>query len=301
VDKPGNSALVDRLVSAGVLREFSARDPQPVVAEGRFVVRRMLSLPEWRLRELLLTEAAERALRDDLVRVEPARRPVVQLLDPAELNRLSGFNFHQGCLGFADRPAMRDWRELDLAGSGVPGFRGSEVRFSDTKNLGTEPRNRGTSEPRNPLIVLESVRDPDNVGSIFRSALGFGARAVLLSPGCADPLYRKTVRTSMAAVLALPFAEATPWPGMLDQLRAAGFTIVALTPEASAEPLPSAAVSLSSERLALVAGTEGDGLSPAALAAADRRVRIPMQLALDSFNVATAVSIALYALSTGTR
>jgi tRNA G18 (ribose-2'-O)-methylase SpoU len=268
VDKPGTSALVDRLVSAGVLREFSARDPQPVVAEGRFVVRRMLSLPGWRLRELLLTEAAERALRDDLARVEPARRPAVQLLDPAELNRLGGFNFHQGCLGFADRPPARHWSALDLA------------------------------EPRNPLIVLESIRDPDNVGSIFRSALGFGARAVLLSPGCADPLYRKTVRTSMAAVLALPFAEATPWPGMLDELRAAGFTIVALTPQASAEPLRSAAVSLSSERLALVAGTEGDGLSPAALSAADRRVRIPMQLALDSLNVATAVSIALYALST---
>jgi tRNA G18 (ribose-2'-O)-methylase SpoU len=177
VDLPGNSALVDRLVSAGVLREFSARDPQPVVAEGRFVVQRMLSLPEWRLRELLLTEAAERALRDDLARVDIARRPSVQLLDPAELNRLSGFNFHQGCLGFADRPPARHWSALDLSGSGVPEFRGSGVPFSDTKNLGTEPRNPGTSEPRNRVIViLESIRDPDNVGSIFRSALGFGHR-----------------------------------------------------------------------------------------------------------------------------
>ena len=107
MDTPGTSALVDRLVTAGVLREFSARDPQPFVAEGRFVVRRMLALPQWRLRELLLTPAAERALQDDLTCVDPARRPTVQLLEPAELNRLGGFNFHQGCLGFADRPAVR--------------------------------------------------------------------------------------------------------------------------------------------------------------------------------------------------
>jgi tRNA G18 (ribose-2'-O)-methylase SpoU len=273
VETPASSALVDRLITAGVLREYTAAGAPPFVAEGRFVVRRLLALPRWRLRELLLTAAAERALHDDLARVDPARRPTIHLLEPAELNRLGGFHFHQGCLGFADRPAVVHWRGLELA----------------------------KPEPRNPIIVLESVRDPDNVGSIFRSALGFGARAVLLSPGCADPLYRKTVRTSMAAVLALPFAEATPWPAMLGELRAAGLTIVALTPETSAEPLPEAAATLRTSALVLIAGTEGDGLSPAALAAADRRVRIPMQPALDSFNVATAVSIALYALSTGAR
>ncbi len=80
----------------------------------------------------------------------------------------------------------------------------------------------------------------------------------------------------MAAVLALPFAEASPWPDMLWELRAAGYTLVALTPEASAEPLPAVAASLGRARVALLLGSEGEGLSPAALAAVDRRVRIPM-------------------------
>jgi tRNA G18 (ribose-2'-O)-methylase SpoU len=167
-----------------------------------------------------------------------------------------------------------------------------------------EPENPGTSEPRNPgtskrqiVILLESVRDPDNVGSIFRSALGFGARAVLLTPGCADPLYRKTVRTSMAAVLSLPFAEAMPWPATLRELRTAGYTIVALTPDLSAEPLPRVARSLGDAPIVLLLGSEGDGLSPAALAETDRRVRIPIEPALDSLNVATAAAVALYALA----
>ena len=122
---------------------------------------------------------------------------------------------------------------------------------------------------------------------------------MLLGPACADPLYRKTVRTSMAAVLALPFAEASPWPDMLWELRAAGYTLVALTPEASAEPLPAVAASLGHARVALLLGSEGEGLSPAALAAVDRRVRIPMAPALDSLNVATAAAVALYALTSG--
>ena len=156
------------------------------VAEGRYVVRRLLSLPQWRLRELLLTPVAEAALRDDLARADPARRPEVRILDQAELDRIGGFKFHQGCLGYAERPATPHWRALNLP-----------------------------DESAAPIVVVESVRDPDNLGSIFRSALGFGARAMLIGPACADPLYRKTVRTSMAAVLALPFAEASPWPDML--------------------------------------------------------------------------------------
>ena len=238
------------------------------VAEGRYVVRRLLSLPQWRLRELLLTPVAEAALRDDLARADPARRPEVRLLDQAELDRIGGFKFHQGCLGYAERPETPHWRALNLP-----------------------------DESPAPIVVVESVRDPDNLGSIFRSALGFGARAMLIGPACADPLYRKTVRTSMAAVLALPFAEASPWPDMLSELRAAGYTLVALTPEASAEPLPAVAASLGHARVALLLGSEGEGLSPAALAAVDRRVRIPMAPALDSLNVATAAAVALYALT----
>ena len=101
----------------------------------------------------------------------------------------------------------------------------------------------------------------------------------------------------MAAVLTLPFADATPWPSMLGELRAAGYTLVALTPDGSAEPLSTAARSLRSARVALVVGSEGDGLSSAALAEAERRVRIPMSPELDSLNVGTATAVALYALT----
>ena len=251
--------------------KFSTGEARPLfIAEGRYVVRRLLSLSQWRLRELLLTPVAEAALRGDLARTDAARRPDVRVVDQAELDRIGGFKFHQGCLGYAERPATQHWRELDLAGEWVA-----------------------------PIVVLEAVRDPDNLGSIFRSALGFGARAVLIGPSCADPLYRKTVRTSMAAVLALPFAEASPWPEMLHDLRAAGYTLVALTPDADAEALPDAAASLGRSRVALLLGSEGEGLSPAALAAVDRRVRIPMAPSLDSLNVATAAAVALYALSAG--
>ena len=254
-----------------MLGKFSTGEARPLfVAEGRYVVRRLLSLPQWRLRELLLTPVAEQALRDDLARTDPARRPDVRVVDQAELDRVGGFKFHQGCLGYAERPATPHWRELDLS-----------------------------EDSTAPLVVVEAVRDPDNLGSIFRSALGFGARGVLIGPACADPLYRKTVRTSMAAVLALPFADASPWPGMLGELREAGYTLVALTPDEHAEPLPDAAASLGRSRVALLLGSEGEGLSHDALAAVDRRVRIPMAPALDSLNVATAAAVALYALTSG--
>ena len=150
---------------------------------------------------------------------------------------------------------------------------------------------RRRSSSSNPSAI------PTTSAAFFDRRSAFGARAMLLGPACADPLYRKTVRTSMAAVLALPFAEASPWPDMLVELRATGYTLVALTPEASAEPLPVVAASLGRTRVALLLGSEGEGLSPAALAAVDRRVRIPMAPALDSLNVATAAAVALYALS----
>ena len=132
------------------------------VAEGRYVVRRLLSLPQWRLRELLLTPVAEAALRDDLARADPARRPEVRILDQAELDRIGGFKFHQGCLGYAERPETPHWRALNLPG-----------------------------ESAAPIVVVESVRDPDNLGSIFRSALGFGARAMLIGTGVRGPVVSK--------------------------------------------------------------------------------------------------------------
>ena len=147
--------------------------------------------------------------------------------------------------------------------------------------------------------MLEAVANADNVGGIFRNAAAFGAGAVLLSPACCDPLYRKAIRTSMAAVLRVPFARCDDWPQDLVRLRDRGFRIVALTPREPAAMLADFAARPRPERVALLAGTEGAGLSAAAEQLADERVRIPIESAVDSLNVAVAVGIALHALREG--
>ncbi len=146
-------------------------------------------------------------------------------------------------------------------------------------------------------MVLERVVDADNVGSVFRNAEAFGADAILLSPGCCDPLYRKAIRTSSGAALMVPFAAAEPWPGALDRLRAAGFTIAAMTPGDSATDIGDFVPTRAARgRLAVLFGTEGQGLTAEALARADVRLRIPINPSLDSLNIATAAGIALHRL-----
>ena len=146
------------------------------------------------------------------------------------------------------------------------------------------------------LAVLEGVNDHENLGALFRNAAALGVGGVLLGPRCADPLYRRSVRVSMGHVLRVPFAvlpELLAWPASLDLLRDSGRRIVALTPRAEATPL--AAAGLAGERVAVLLGAEGPGLSDAALAAADEWVRIPMTPGVDSLNVATAAAVTFYA------
>ena len=143
-------------------------------------------------------------------------------------------------------------------------------------------------------MILEGVSNADNVGGVFRNAAAFGA-SVLLSPACCDPLYRKAIRTSMGAVLRVPFARLDEWPSALAEVRAAGFTMAALTLREPAETLAMFARRPRAGRLAWLVGTEGAGLSDAVEAAADHRVRIPISRAVDSLNLAVAVGIALHA------
>lgn len=141
--------------------------------------------------------------------------------------------------------------------------------------------------------MLEGINDHENLGALFRNAAALGVDAVLLGPGCADPLYRRSVRVSMGHVLRVPFVPVSRWTGNGETfaiLRSAGFRIAALTPAASAVPLP--AEGLGDGRVAWLLGAEGPGLSPEALAAADLAVRIPMVSGVDSLNVATAAAIA---------
>jgi len=209
----------------------------------------------------LLSEAAQQQLDGVLARLDPG---VPVYVCPVEsFHHITGFNIHRGCVALVERPASPSIREL-LSGA----------RF---------------------VLMLESIANPDNVGGIFRNAAAFAADGVLLDGATCDPFYRKAIRTSMGAVLRVPFARAD-WADALPILRASGFTIVALTPH-GAEPLDGFAEHQRGDRLALLLGNEGTGLSDAWSASADARVRIPMRSEVDSLNVAVAAGIALARLT----
>ena len=144
-----------------------------------------------------------------------------------------------------------------------------------------------------PVVVVEGVNDQENLGAIFRNAAAFGAGAVLVDPTCADPLYRRTVRVSLGLVLRVPFTRLSPWPAALALIADSGFALVALTPSPSAERLGSVAEELQGQKVALVVGAEGPGLSAAVLGMC-RPVRIAMAPGVDSLNVAAATAVALH-------
>ena len=145
------------------------------------------------------------------------------------------------------------------------------------------------------VVVLENVADPTNVGAIFRSVGAIGADAVLVTPRCSDPFYRRAIRVSMGTVLQVPWTRVGDWPSTRALLTASGFHIAALALTADAVRLRDFAAS-APERLAIVLGAEGDGLTPEAIGAADTVIRIPMAHGIDSLNVAAASAVALWAL-----
>ena len=144
------------------------------------------------------------------------------------------------------------------------------------------------------VVVLENVVDPTNVGAIFRSVAGIGADAVLVTPRCSDPFYRRAIRVSMGTVLQVPWTRTGDWTSLRAELDAAGFEVAALALTDDAIPLRSF---VPGERLALVLGTEGEGLTPEAVAAADTVVQIPMRHGIDSLNVAAAAAVAMWAVA----
>jgi tRNA G18 (ribose-2'-O)-methylase SpoU len=226
------------------------------VAEGRLVVRRLIELRHWTIESILVTSAAIENLSDVL----PNAAAPIYVADQDVMNGIAGFNIHRGCLALVRRP---DVPTLDRIAAG----------------------------PLSRVLVLEGVNNPDNVGGLFRTAAAFGIELVVLGPNCGDPLYRKAVRTSMAATLAVPFVKAPQWPGAITDLRTDGFTVVAMTPALTAAPLEDIRPMA---KLALVVGSEGEGLTREAIAAATLTARIPTTPAVDSLNVTTAASIAMY-------
>jgi tRNA G18 (ribose-2'-O)-methylase SpoU len=179
------------------------------------------------------------------------------------LQTLTGFNLHRGALASMHRPEMKSVEEI----------------------LQTATR----------VIVLEDIVDHTNVGAIFRSVAGLGADAVLITPRCADPLYRRSVRVSMGTVLQIPWTRLPDWPEGKTVLADLGFSLAALALSPDAVTLDEYAADPPA-KIALIVGTEGDGLSRAALAAADTVVTIPMMHGVDSLNVASASAVALYTL-----
>ena len=244
------------------------------VAEGRLIVRRVVEDSRYRVRAVLVNEASRRELAP-LFEERVADVPVF-VGEREVILGLTGHDLHRGCLALVERP--RALTLLDVLATSVPS-QGAEVGAVGT------------------VVILEGVSNADNVGGVFKNAAAFGAGGVLMSPTCCDPLYRKAIRTSMGAALRVPFARLDDWPAALTLVRRAGFTIVALTPRAPSETLEAFAARPRPPRLALLAGTEGAGLTPAAEDAADHRVRIAIDESIDSLNVAVAVGIALYALS----
>ena len=226
------------------------------VAEGRLVVRRLLDLRQWPIESILLSAAAAENLIDVLANTNAP----IYLVDHTLMNEIAGFNIHRGCLAIGRRPQ-------------------------------TPTLDRIAAGPLSRVLVLESVNNPDNVGGLFRSAAAFGVELVVLGPECGDPLYRKAIRTSMAASLVVPFVQAPQWPGAIRELRVDGFTVVALTPNRAAAPIEEV---FRHSKLALLVGSEGSGLSPEAMQAATIRIRIPTTQDVDSLNVTTAASIAMY-------
>lgn len=260
VDDPADPRLADYVALTDVeLRRHREVAEGLFVAEGEKVVRRALAAG-CVARSVLL---APRWL-DRMADVVDAVDAPVYVAAEDVLERVSGFRVHRGPLAAMRRPVLPEPGDL----------------LRDAERV----------------LVLEDVVDHTNVGAVFRTAAAFGFDAVLLSPRCADPLYRRAVKVSMGAVLTLPWSRLPDWYAGPDLLRESGLTVLALTPASDAVPL-SDVPDTTLRHCALLLGTEGDGLSRHWQEAADLRVRVPIAPGVDSLNLAAAAAAACYAVT----
>ncbi len=225
------------------------------LAEGEKVVRRAVE-SGFEVRSFLMAERWLAGLSDVL---QSSAAPCY-VVSEALAAQVTGFHVHRGALASLVRRPLPELAEV-LAGART-------------------------------VVVLEDVVDHTNVGAMFRSAAALGVDAMLLSPRCADPLYRRAVKVAMGAVFTLPWARVPDWYDALPELSRRGFTTIALTPDESAVPIEEAVRGVA--RLALVMGAEGHGLSGRWTGAADRRAVIGMRADIDSLNVAAACAVGCY-------
>jgi tRNA G18 (ribose-2'-O)-methylase SpoU len=251
-----------RLADYRDLREVQLRKSMEAenglfIAEGEKVVRRAVEAG-YEPRSFLMA----RRWLDGLADVLDATEAPCYVVSEALAERVTGFHVHRGALASLHRRPLPPVEEV-LDGART-------------------------------VLVLEDIVDHTNVGAIMRSGAALDVDAVLLSPRCADPLYRRSVKVAMGAVFAMPWTRLEDWYDALPSLSASGFTTIAMTLAADAEPLEKAVAGV--DRVALVLGGEGHGLSPRWQQAADRRAVIPMRPGIDSLNVAAATAVACYAL-----
>lgn len=236
-------------------------------AEGKVVLHHLVRSDHATL-SVLVTPAQLEVNADDLARL-PGDVPVYTLPHD-QMERVIGFTIHRGLLAIGARRKPLTVEQL-LSSAAVHG---------------------------GPLVVLEDLSNHDNIGAIFRNAAALGASGILLSPRCADPLYRKSLRVSVGLALRVPWATAAHWPQDMSMLHHRGFETLALTP-AGESNLATVAAQKSKgfvRNIALMIGAEGPGLTPQTLAVARQRVSIPMATGVDSLNAATACAVALYEL-----
>ena len=259
VEDPADPRLADYVGLTDVVRRVR-HEPEAgfFLAEGQLVMRRAAQAG-LRPRSLLL--APNRV--DDLLPELAALDCPVYVASLPVMHAVTGFHVHRGALAAFQRPPERSAREVIEAAQRV--------------------------------LVLEDVNSPTNLGAVFRSAAALGMDAVLLSPRSCDPLYRRAVRVSMGEVFAVPYAYLQPWPNALESLRTRGFRLLAMTPAADAVRLDEVRIG-GTDRVALLLGAEGPGLTDAAQVASDLRVRIPMAVGVDSLNVAAAAAVGCWAV-----
>jgi tRNA G18 (ribose-2'-O)-methylase SpoU len=250
----------DRLADYRDLRDVQLRTSLETaeglfIAEGEKVVRRAASAG-FEARSFLM---AERWL-DGLADVLDASSAPCYVVSEALAEQVTGFHVHRGALASLHRRPLPSTAEV--------------LRDART------------------VVVLEDVVDHTNVGAVFRSSAALGVDAILISPRCADPLYRRSVKVAMGAVFSVPYARIDDWRHGLDVLTGAGFTSIALTPASDAVPIEEAV--RGRDKVALLVGTEGHGLSERWMQAADVPAVIPMAAGIDSLNVAAATAVACY-------
>ena len=257
-----------RLYSFRSIKGKSNRSDDTFVAESEIVLDRLLE-SKFRIRSVLLTPGRARRLRQQLHNANGERtEPFTVLVAPQGIiDTVVGYPLHRGVITLAERRPLPSPTEL-LARART-------------------------------VLLLEDVADPENIGSMFRHAAGFGVDAVILQGHCGDPLYRKTIRTSMGWTLTIPYCEIGDEFGTIGELLTrAGFVSLALTPSSNALSLGQVIDGLDADaRIAIVLGAEGPGLKSETMAATTFRARIPMSDGVDSLNVSTSAAIALFALT----